>query len=438
MITWFLDRTLQAALASHLMSISAAASPQRRMMAETRLGKIAYVESGDGPPAIFIHGLFLNGGLWLHQLDTLSGIRRCIAVDLLAHGSSPAPADGHLTMGLQAEMIVDFIDVLKLDKVDLVGNDTGGAIAQLIATRIPERIRTLTLTNCDTHDNWPPAAFAAIHDMADQGVLAGALGMLASDPVAARGALATSFEHPDQLPEDTIRGFFAPFSDLSRANAVQDYVRGMDHGVTVAIMDDLARLLVPTLVVWGADDTFFDVSWARWLATTIPGTVRRVEIPGAKLFHPLERPEVLSGELRELWANSDAHSVINNYLDAWNRHDLDAIVDMHTPDTLVTIHVGAVSYEGSCDVREAFRAMLIAWPDLRLELSRRVVSGGICVLESVITATVASPLPEVFGLPLEKDALIRGSRVDILTLEGQRIARMDTYLDAAELLAAAP
>jgi hypothetical protein len=69
---------------------------------------------------------------------------------------------------------------------------------------------------------------------------------------------------------------------------------------------------------------------------------------------------------------------------------------------------------------------------------RRVVSGGICVLESVIAATAASPLPEVFGLPMEKDALIRGSRVDILTLEGKRIARMDTYLDAAELLAAAP
>lgn len=437
MIIQILDCALCSAIALHFVSTSATTSMQRRM-AETRLGKIAYVESGGGPPAIFIHGLFLNGGLWRHQLDTLSGMRRCIAVDLLAHGSSAAPADGHLTIGLQAEMLADFIDVLRLDKVDLVGNDTGGAIAQLIAVRIPERIRTLTLTNCDTHDNWPPAAFAPIHEMAEQGVLASALGMLASDPAAARAALATSFEHPDQLPEDTIRGFFNAFSEPSRASAVQDYVRGMDHGVTVAIMGDLARLLVPTLVVWGADDTFFDVSWASWLAKTIPGTVRRVEIPGAKLFHPLERPEVLSGELRELWANSDAHTMINNYLDAWNRHDLDAIVDMHTPDTVITIHVGAVSYEGSGNAREAFRAMLTAWPDLRWEVSRRVVSSGVCVLESVMAATAASPLPEVFGLPMEKGALIRGSRADILTLKGKHIARMDTYLDTVELLSGVP
>lgn len=283
------------------MSISETVSTQRRGSAKTRLGEISYLEVGRGSAAVFIHGLFLNGGLWRHQLEALGGMRRCIAVDLLAHGLSAVPTDGHLTMELQVEMLIEFIDALKLDTVDLVGNDTGGAIAQLIAVRIPERIRTLTLTDCDTHDNWPPAEFAPVHELAKQGTLAGVLGALASDPAAARATLTTSFEHPDRLSDDTIRGFFGPFSDLSRAAAIQDYVRGMDHEVTVAIRDDLARLHVPTLVVWGDDDAFFDVSWSRWLATTIPGTVRRVEIPGAKLFHPLERPDVLNGELRELW-----------------------------------------------------------------------------------------------------------------------------------------
>jgi pimeloyl-ACP methyl ester carboxylesterase len=286
------------------MSISATAGTQCRGTAETRLGTISYREAGAGPAAVFVHGLFLNGGLWRHQVAALSGIRRCIAVDLLAHGSSAVPADGHLTMGLQVEMLIEFIDALKLDTVDLVGNDTGGAIAQLIAVRIPERIRTLTLTDCDTHDNWPPAEFAPIHELAEQGTLAGVLGALAADPAAARATLTTSFEHPDQLPDDTIRGFFGPFSEPARAAAIQDYVCGMDHGVTVAIRDDLAHLHVPTLVVWGDADVFFDVSWATWLAETIPGTVRRVEVPGAKLFHPFERPEVLNGELRELWSTA--------------------------------------------------------------------------------------------------------------------------------------
>jgi len=65
--------------------------------------------------------------------------------------------------------------------------------------------------------------------------------------------------------------------------------------VTIAIRDDLAGLQVPTLIVWGTADQFFDVAWARWLAATIPGTVRCVELEGAKLFFPLERPPTSTG-----------------------------------------------------------------------------------------------------------------------------------------------
>ena len=85
------------------------------------------------------------------------------------------------------------------------------------------------------------------------------------------------------------------------AVAVQNYVAGMDNSVTVAIRDDLTRLLTPTPIVWGAAGTFFDVAWAPWLATTIPGTVGCVEIPQGRLFHPFERPEVVNQQLTQLW-----------------------------------------------------------------------------------------------------------------------------------------
>ena len=80
---------------------------------------------------------------------------------------------------------------------------------------------------------------------------------------------------------------------------------GMDSSVTVAIRDNLARFLQPTLIVWGTADEFFPVRWARWLAATIPGTVRCVEVEGAKLLLPTERPETLNQELRALWAADD-------------------------------------------------------------------------------------------------------------------------------------
>jgi pimeloyl-ACP methyl ester carboxylesterase len=280
-----------------------------RKTVETRFGDIAYLETGgggSGPTALFIHGVFLNADLWRGQIDGLADIRRCLAVDLLAHGESACPAPGTLTVSLQAEMVVAFLDAMGLDAVDLVGNDSGGAIAQLVVAQAPDRVRSLTLTNCDTHDNWPPAAFAPIHDLARDGALAAALGALATDPDTARGIMASSFEHPESLSDEVFSRFFAPFAQAENAQAVQEYVAGMDNAVTVAIRDDLAQFGSPTLIVWGTADEFFDVASARWLASTIPGTVRSVELAGAKLFFPMERPEKFNRELRSLWAESGA------------------------------------------------------------------------------------------------------------------------------------
>lgn len=284
-------------------------STTKRRSAATRFGDIAFLEAGTGPAALFVHGVFLNADLWRYQLEGLADIRRCVAVDLLAHGESSCGRGGELTMERQVEMVLDLLDSLGLDAVDLVGNDSGGAIAQLLAARAPDRVRTLTLTNCDTHDNWPPAAFAPIRDMARDGKLAEALGALGDDQVAARSALASGLERPDDLPDDTVRGFFARFhGSPARAEAVQEYVAGMDNGVTVAIRDDLARFVAPTLIVWGTADEFFDFTWATWLAETIPGTVRCVALEGAKLFFPIERPAELNRQLRDLWTDSEAHA----------------------------------------------------------------------------------------------------------------------------------
>ncbi|HEY7947593.1 MAG TPA: alpha/beta hydrolase [Acidimicrobiales bacterium] len=278
----------------------------RRTVA-TGQGEVAYLASGEGPTAVFVHGVFLSADLWRPQLAALADVRRCLAVDLLAHGESFVPTAGTLSMDLQAEMIVALLDALGLDAVDLVGNDSGGAIAQLVAVRVPQRVRTLTLTNCDTHDNWPPAAFAPIHDLAVAGALADALGAIAVDPAAARASLASGFEDPDVLSDETVASFFGPFAaSPARRQAVEGYVAGMDNRVTVAIRDDLARFDAPTLIVWGTADDFFDIAWARWLADTIPGTVRCVELPGAKLFFPAERADEFNAELRRFWTEAPA------------------------------------------------------------------------------------------------------------------------------------
>src|SRR5712671_1318135 len=119
---------------------------------ETPSGRISYTSAGSGPVALFVHGVLLNKHLWRHQLAGLSDIRRCIAVDLLAHGDTETAPDHDVSVTANAKMLKEVLDALKIDQVDLVGNDSGGGIAQAFAALNPERVRTLTLTNCDTHD----------------------------------------------------------------------------------------------------------------------------------------------------------------------------------------------------------------------------------------------------------------------------------------------
>src|SRR5271168_3562438 len=140
-----------------------------RRSVEIPSGRISYTEQGSGPVALFVHGVLLNSYLWRHQLAGLCDIRRNIAVDLLAHGDTEVTPDQDLSVTANAKMLNQFLDALEIDCVDLVGNDSGGGIAQIFASLYPERLRSLTLTDCDAHDNWPPEAFKPFLAMAAAG-----------------------------------------------------------------------------------------------------------------------------------------------------------------------------------------------------------------------------------------------------------------------------
>src|SRR5712672_3055998 len=104
---------------------------------DTPSGRISYTEAGSGPVALFVHGVVLNKHLWRHQLVGLSDIRRCVAVDLLAHGATDIAPDQDVSVTANANMLREFLDALKIEQVDLVGNDSGGGIAQIFAALHP-------------------------------------------------------------------------------------------------------------------------------------------------------------------------------------------------------------------------------------------------------------------------------------------------------------
>jgi pimeloyl-ACP methyl ester carboxylesterase len=275
-----------------------------RRTAATSSGEISYLDIGSGPVALFVHGIATNAYLWRHVMDALSGQRRCIAIDLPLHGQSPVTAEQDLSLAALAASLDDFCDVLGLTGVDLVANDTGGAIAQIFAARYPHRLTTLTLTNCDTVDNLPPEAFRPMIELAAAGNLApSAVAMFANLEAAAKISFASGYEHLDQIDRDVIRSYLQPcFGTIERARQFERLLVSLDVGDLQAVMPQLRELTVPTLVVWGTGDAFFGVSWAYWLRDTIPGTTRVVTVDGARLFFPEERPMNLVPHLEQHWA----------------------------------------------------------------------------------------------------------------------------------------
>src|ERR1700739_3014066 len=95
---------------------------------ETPSGRISYASVGSGPAALFVHGVVLNKHLWRHQLAGLSDIRRCIPVDLLAHGDTEITPDQHVSVTSNAKMLKEVLDALKIDQVDLVGMTAAEAL----------------------------------------------------------------------------------------------------------------------------------------------------------------------------------------------------------------------------------------------------------------------------------------------------------------------
>ncbi|HEU5159221.1 MAG TPA: alpha/beta hydrolase [Streptosporangiaceae bacterium] len=269
---------------------------------QTRSGEMAYVDAGQGRVALFVHGVGTSSHLWRNVIEALRDEpeRRCVAIDLPLHGATPPRPD--YSLPALAEAIEDFCAALDLTGIDLVGNDTGGAIAQVFAARHPERLRTFTLTNCDAHDNMPPEQFKATIELAERGELAPLIA--AGDGLdVARASLGAGYERAEALSDETLRVYIDPIRRTpERAREFERFLVSLRADDLLDAEPGLRKLDVPTLVVWGTGDEFFEVSWAHWLHDTIPGGTEVVEVEGAKLFFPDERPADLVPHLLRHWA----------------------------------------------------------------------------------------------------------------------------------------
>ena len=237
-------------------------------------------------------------------IRALADDRRCVAIDLPLHGRTPAAESQDFSLSALAEVVEGVCETAGLRSVDLVAHDTGGAVAQVFAARHSRRLRSLCLTNCETHDNVPPEAFKPTADLAASGALAAGAEALLADPEAARALVfGSGYEDVTHLDLELLRSFLDPvLGTPERARQFERFILSLRPDDLLAAEPQLARLTVPTLIVWATQDVFFDLSWAYWLKSLIPGASEVIEIDGGRLFFPEERPADLIDALRKHWA----------------------------------------------------------------------------------------------------------------------------------------
>jgi pimeloyl-ACP methyl ester carboxylesterase len=262
---------------------------------------------GRHPPAALVLRE-VRGLLWRNVIGALKDERRCIAVDLPLHGRTPVRPGQDLSLTGLARVVEDFCAELDLTGLDLIANDTGGAVAQIVAAHQPQRLATLTLTNCDTQGNTPPRAFKPVVLAARAGLLAplaqlAVPGLLGNLPAARQRMFAKGYQDVGRLPLEVVRAYLEPLVGAKdRVRQYRRWIASIHNRDLVAVEPELRQLTVPTLMVWGTDDVFFDVRYAHWLRDTIPGATGVVTVDGGRLFFPDERAAELVTHLRGHWA----------------------------------------------------------------------------------------------------------------------------------------
>jgi pimeloyl-ACP methyl ester carboxylesterase len=256
-------------------------------------GTIRYREMGEGEPIVFVHGYLVDGRLWSGTAEALSPGHRCIVPDwpMGAHRTAMSP-DADLSPPGIAALIAAFLEGLELSAVTIVGNDSGGAMSQVLATRHPERIGRLVLTNCDTHENFPPSLFKAMPPLAKLPGGMAALALPFRIGALRRAAFAPFAKHP--IPPELIDSWMEPSAaDSAIRRDTAKFTAGMHKRYTLEAAEKLKAFDRPTLFAWAPEDRIFKLSYAERLAETIPdATLETVE--DAKTFVPLDQPERLA------------------------------------------------------------------------------------------------------------------------------------------------
>lgn len=250
-------------------------------------------ETGDGPPVVLIHGIPTSPALWRDVVPRLDS-GRALAWEMVGFGGSwPEGRGRDISMAAQADYLLRWMDALDLRRPVLVGHDLGGGVAQIAATRQPDRVAGLVLSNAICYDSWPIPSVKAMR----------AMGPLVerTPPGAFRLNLAMFIRRGHERQDVARRSAELHLEHYSHPEGPAAFIRqarSLRTNDTLEIASQLQGLRMPAALVWGAADRFQKIGYGRRLARDLGASLD--EVKDGKHFVPEDHPDRMAAAVKQV------------------------------------------------------------------------------------------------------------------------------------------
>lgn len=258
-------------------------------------GAFRFRRVGDGPPLVFVHGVFVNSDLWRKVIPLLAGRFDCVALDLpLGSHTLPMSSSADLSPAALADLVGEAIDSLGLAPARIVANDSGGALTQLLMARHPELVHEVVLTSCDCYDNFFPPLFKPLPVLART---PGALTVLAQAlRLGGVRRLPIAYGSVTRYPLEpaAVDSYVTPMRrDPAIRRDLAKSLRDVHPRHTLGAVEGLRRFPGRVLLAWGEHDRVFPLRYAHRLRRDLPHA-ELATLPEAGAFVPEDSPARLA------------------------------------------------------------------------------------------------------------------------------------------------
>ena len=243
-----------------------------------------YYREGQGETILLVHGITTYSFLWSDLFYSLKKDYDVIAVDLLGCGQSDKPIDVDYSIKNQAKLLKEFLDVLNISKIHLVGHDVGGGIAQIFTVRYPKAVITSTFINSVAYDFWPVQPVIAMRTPVIRQLAMAALDLGMFKLIVQRGVF-----YKDRITLELMNYFYKPIHDKTGRKAFLHFASCLNNRNLLEISDELTKIKIPVLIIYGSADNYLPSVTCEKLHAEIPGS-KLVIIPDGGHFIQFDVP----------------------------------------------------------------------------------------------------------------------------------------------------